>query len=166
MAAATGYNTRMRNLNTILIAASLAASFLIAGCGGKSVEGTWKMTGAKNMPPGASVMATFGPGDSMKIVMEMPNPAGGEGKFNIAINGTYSLKGDVMDGTAKDVSISVEGIPAEIEKLLVAQFSDEQKKKMLADFNKDSNGSKITWVDDKTFKTKSSDGNEATFEKQ
>jgi hypothetical protein len=156
----------MRTITASLLALALAASLIVAGCGGKTIAGTWKMTGAKDMPPGATVTATFGPGDSMTINADMPDPTGSGGKIKMAIKGTYTLEGDVMNGKASDVSLTVEGMAPEVKAMVESQFNDETKKKMIEDFNKDSTGAKITWVDDKTFKTKAPNGNEATFEKQ
>lgn len=150
----------MRSKKTL--AALFVALFvlLLAGCGGKSLTGKWKVTGLKGLPSDASCTMNFEGADKVSTVLEMNNPAGA-GKVQITVMGTYTLASDLLTMKFSDAKFDFPGVDENMKKLL-EQGMTQGKTQMLDEMNKGSG--KVKWDSDDKITVTGTDGS-ATLER-
>ena len=141
---------------------SLSVSFallILAGCSGRSFDGKWNVTmPTGSMPPGGTMMATFGPGDGLTMTMDMsqPIPSAGTAKLHGDLNGSYTVKGDLLTVKMDSVKFNVTGIPDAMKKMMDANLktAGDQAKESI---NKEGSG-KVEWKSDDEFVVSGSGG--------
>jgi len=124
---------------------ALSAALVLAGCNtGPSLVGKWDVTGIPNMPAGATSTMSFAAPDKLTMVMhsDVPIPTV-KATMTATINGTYTLKVDVLTIKASSADLKFEGLPEQL-KTLAEQNAETGKKQMLDEINKNPDG-KIKW---------------------
>jgi hypothetical protein len=136
-----------------ILVSLVAVVAVLGGCkGGNSLDGKWSIaTSSSKMPAGSTLNATFSGGDSVAMIMDMPQPLPDGKKINLHadIKGKYKLDGDMMTITVEDVKFTGSGFPNEIKAMMETQMKTmgDQVKDQL---NKEG-AAKLNWVDNDKF---------------
>jgi hypothetical protein len=147
----------------ILLGAPLAL-LILAGCSGRSFDGKWNVTmPSGSMPPGGMMTATFGPGSGLAMTMDMsqPIPNAGTAKLHGDLNGSYTMKGDLLTVKMDSVKFSVTGVPDAMKQMMDANLktAGDQAKESI---NKEGSG-KVEWKSDDQFIVTGSTGSASSF---
>lgn len=154
-------------MKKIILGAIIAIA--VAGCsgGGKSVEGKWTISGdGMELPPGATVTATFSGGNKLLMTMDMSQDLPDKTKMKIRadINGTYTITGDVMAVKAESAKFTIVEAPEALKSLMESQLKTQEEAIVKA-MNDEQGNAKIAWVDDNTFTLTGKNGKPATFKR-
>jgi|GEM_PF-6690745 len=153
------YHFNVKSL--LLLPLLVVGAFCIQGCSGPSVEGTWTMTPAEELPVKATFKTTFTKPDKATTVVLATSavPGVGELKLQADVTGTWKLDGTKMSFTATDAQLkSSDG------KELPGFMTDQIKDMIKDNLTKGSTGT-LKWEGNDKFTVTLDSGKIATFER-
>lgn len=153
-----------RNNRAVSKKALLAALIVCAGCASApSLEGSWLVSDAKNMPPGSTVKMTFAKPDSMKMHIEMDQDMGPAGKVKIKADaaGTYKYDGKILTTQVDSVKFDLSAVPETYRKMM-EPMSGQMETRAKDEFNKQKQ-SNLTFENPDKVTSKNTDGSVTTL---
>lgn len=131
----------------------------LQGCKGRSLEGTWVVTPAEQLPVEATIKTTFAGGDPVSTIVQASVPMAGDSKLVADVAGTWKLEGEKLTVTANDVKLTT---PDGKES---TGFMADQAKGMIKDNLSQGLTGTVKWASDDKFTVLLSNGKTATFDR-